>query len=136
MKKIIYLFVAVLLFSISIPLNSLARDDNKNYKITIPYTKVNGSSGKEYRSTSSKENPWKVRLDWSELGQKTKIRFWLENLYEFNVSPSVVKIVGASSTYTEAYDSASRTYVFLTAENPEFNLKTFDIQGIWDEETW
>ncbi|MFZ7825810.1 DUF2712 domain-containing protein [Priestia sp. J2] len=122
----------------SLPLITHASDTNNSYFYHIYSYQINTRDDYAYRETGSVDNPWKVRLTSSTESKDSKsiTRFWLENKKETNVSASVNKLEGDPASYMKPYSSANKTYVYLTAENNNYNLEQYSATGYWDEETW
>ncbi|MFS0646899.1 DUF2712 domain-containing protein [Siminovitchia sp. 179-K 8D1 HS] len=137
-KKFIKLsLIAIIALGVSIPLSSLASNDDIGYKFTIYSYHKNGKEKiGRYRQTKSVDNPWKVRLDSSGEGKGTITRFWIENASARNVSMSRDVKQGVGAYYTNPYAQANQTDVWLTGENNNYNGKSYTVSGVWDEETW
>ncbi|MGP7817838.1 DUF2712 domain-containing protein [Niallia sp. 01092] len=123
------------------PLVSHATDNFDNdYLFHILSYQLNTREYEEsaYRQTTSIDNPWKVQMTWSEESDSsnTITRFWLEKENETNVSAPVDKLEGDPASYVKPYSTANQTTVYLTAENNNYNLDQYLVEGIWDEETW
>lgn len=53
-----------------------------------------------------------------------------------SVSPEVFATQGLGPYYQSAYPAANQTNVNLRGKNNNYNAKTYQVYGIWDEETW
>ncbi|GIN96133.1 hypothetical protein J6TS1_20030 [Siminovitchia terrae] len=137
-NKITKIFlIAIIALGVSIPLNTLASNDNIGYSFKIYAYQQNGKEKNgRYRQTKSVDNPWKVKLNSSGEGKGTITRFWIENSSAKNVSMSRNVKQGAGAYYTNPYASANQRDVWLTGENNNYNGKSYTVSGIWDEETW
>lgn len=123
--------------ALAVSITSFASNDNKDYAFRIGAYQINGRVDEpEYRQTKYPENPWKVKMTNSEEGSRTVAQYWLENAAESNVSPTISVTEGLGPYYEDAYNTASQTNVYLTAQNNNINVKSYDVEGIWDEETW
>lgn len=138
MKKKVGLVIALSVCALLVSISSFAAgNDDKHYEFRIEAFGVNGRiASPEYRQTKYPENQWKVKMEYSEEGERTVARYWLENTAKNNVSPHVDATQGLGPYYKEAKDSASQTNVYLTAQNNNINAKSYNVSGIWDEETW
>lgn len=88
-----------------------------------------------HRQTADPGDRWKVKLSTSAEGTGTYTRFWLENYDEDNVSQTVDVKQGVGYYYRPSYNSGCKTYVWLTAENNNYNSDSYEVSGYWDEET-
>lgn len=117
-----------------------ASDDNYGFDMNVKTYQGNVRTGSRYRSTTNTNNSWKVKMtdSWecSDRGDGCITTFWLEVGDGTNVSKSVNKAENQGYTYTQAYSSASKKDVYLTAENNNYSGTTYRIKGVWDEETW
>ncbi|MCM3225964.1 DUF2712 domain-containing protein [Terribacillus saccharophilus] len=119
----------------------LASNDNHSWAFSIQPKHYNNFSDSRYRQTSSKENPWKVKLNSSGEGKGTITTFWLGSYFPEESTyarASVTRNVyqGRDATYTAAYWSANKKNVALGAENNNYSTNSYWASGIWDEETW
>ena len=71
----------------------------------------------------------------SEEGAWTYTTYWLEHYNGDNVVPSHSIRVEDGPQYYNTYSSASRSTVYLTAENNNKNDTDYFVSGVWDEET-
>lgn len=128
--------VATLTLACISSVSVFAGDGNHEFKFQIGSHWGNGSIEKgRYRSTTNPNNMWKVNLVTSGEGKGTYTDFWLENKNRDNVSGDIRAKQGAGAYYKAAYSSASKTTVYLTGENNNYNGDTYYVSGYWDEET-
>lgn len=135
-KKIIGLALAILsIATITIP-NVFAGEENDNpYGFHIDGWHNNSHSKSRERYTDDPSDRWKVKLSTTGEGKGTYTTFWLENYTGDNVSKTVDVKQGKGYYYRPSYRKGCRIYVYLTAENNNFNSTTYDVTGYWDEET-
>jgi hypothetical protein len=115
-----------------------AADENIGFSFKIGSWHKNGriaDNKARERSTTNPDNQWKVRLKSTGEGAGTISTFWLELYSERNVSPNINATQGYTVYYKSAYLNASRTWVYLTGQNNNFNSDSYYVSGIWDEET-
>lgn len=136
-KKISMTLVAIM--ALFYGLANFASASNDNYAfdtIVKPYWLENYNSGSRFRDTSHTNNPWKVNLKYSGEGEGTITEFWLENSKDVRVTKKERVKQGVGAHYFKAFDSASRTKVWLMCQNNNFAGETYRVTGYWDEETW
>ena len=123
--------------SMALPTAYAAGDDDYDFSFFIGALKANGhDSTSRYRGCNNPKNQWKVKLSNSGEGKGTKTNFWLENYNEDNVSVTVaVKEGNKNATYKPSKRSGCKIGVYLTGENNNYNGTSYDVSGIWDEET-
>ena len=135
-KKFISLLLGgILVFSAVSSINTYASDDEIAYEFIVQSAKQNSRSKPRFRQTRNTDNQWKIRLDESGEGKGTITTFWLEVKDGTNVSKAVDIKQGNSAVKVTPKETANRRDVYLTAENNNFNLKSYRAKGIWDEET-
>ncbi|MGM0807466.1 MAG: DUF2712 domain-containing protein [Bacillota bacterium] len=117
------------------PSISSAGYNEYGFEFTIKPQQGNSRSEGLYRSTTNRNDAWLVNVNHSGEGYYDFSTFWLENSGGTNVSPSRLVSEADPNLYTKAYDNASQTTVYLTAENNNYNNTTYGVNGYWDEET-
>lgn len=104
------------------------------YSGTIQPMKNNAVLGSAYRSTANSNRPWAVIMDKSTESGDKKTVFWLETSSGLNVSPDLLVIAGQGEFQGVAKSGASATHVRLTAEDNNYKLSSYYIEGSWAEE--
>lgn len=140
MKKIL-LVMTCGLFILPNFVNVHASDNSYKFNMNVKPYQGNVRTDLRYRQTSHTNNPWKVKMtdsweDYYNTNDGAITTFWLEKGNGTNVSRAINTAENKGAVYTQAYSSANKEYVHLTAENNNYNGKTYQIKGIWDEETW
>ena len=112
-------------------------DNNYEYAFKLKANYANSYSSARYRQTQNTANKWKVNLKNSTEGAGTKATFWLakDNDSYTRVSATHDVKQGSGAHYYNAYEKASQTDVRLAAENNNDSPNTYQISGVWDEET-
>ncbi|MEH7128324.1 DUF2712 domain-containing protein [Neobacillus drentensis] len=96
---------------------------------------ANSRSAPEYRSTTNRYEAWMVNVTESGEGNTAITQYWLENAGGTNVSDAFPVAEIENTKYFPAYDNASQTDVYLTAQNNNYTSDTYGVTGYWDEET-
>lgn len=114
-----------------------ASDDDVAYKFSLKANHANTYTEGRYRQTSNTSNQWKVNLQHSAEGNGTKATFWLARFNSDHTRVSGTHTIkqGSGSHYYDAYSKASKASVCLGAENNNNSPNTYQISGVWDEET-
>lgn len=128
-------FSAILGLSAVSPIAAAYEDNNVRFDFTIKAYQQNSREEGRYRGTSNVDNKWKVWMQESTEGKGTYTTFWLEHYNGDNVSPAHSIREADGPCYYSAYSSASRSTVYLTAENNNYNDTSYFVKGVWDEET-
>ncbi len=138
MKKAIQSIVVLGLLIGMFGITSFASNDNIGFNFKIL---ANGlpshSSGSRYRQTTHCDNQWKVQMTISGEGEGTVTIFSLGRVdTDKSASPMVFATQGLGPYYQSANPAANQTNVNLRGKNNNYNAKTYQVYGIWDEETW
>lgn len=138
MKKFIKGTIIVGLFVALFSISSFAANDNVGFNFKILANGVSSHcSGVRYRQTSHVDNQWKVQMTISGEGDGTITIFSLGRVdTDRRVSPMVFATQGLGPYYENAYPAGNQTNVNLRGKNNNYNAKTYQVYGIWDEETW
>lgn len=137
MKKIAgIVLTAISVATLAIPSVYAGMENDFAFKFKVGSFKRNGHCDTERnRQTADPADRWKVELTSSGEGKGTYTTFWLENYDEDNVSETVKVKQGKGYYYRPSKRSGCKTYVYLTAENNNFNSNSYEVRGYWDEET-
>ncbi|MFC6202260.1 DUF2712 domain-containing protein [Lactiplantibacillus nangangensis] len=134
-KTVSVCLLSILTFGVIGANTAYASNDNWGFRFGIQSNQANSRSGRRYRETTNVNNKWKVNMQRSGEGARTVTTYWLENAKGTNVSPSLHVKQGSGSYYSTAYSDASKKYVYLTAQNNNYNGSHYTVSGYWDEET-
>ncbi|WP_194191323.1 DUF2712 domain-containing protein [Clostridium chrysemydis] len=136
MKKIA--ITLALIGIIMIPGVANAKDNDVSFSFMIDSYKGNTNSDFRKRETVHYDNPWKVDMYSSNetSNGNSYTNYWLEKYNGSNVSATQKVQVHGGARYFDAYESACKVDVALTAENNNYNNSRYKVTGIWDEETW
>lgn len=113
---------------------ALASNDNVGYSFTLKANYGNTYSSERYRQTENTANKWKVNMSYTSEGTGKIATYWLDKSGT-QVSNTVDVKQGGGSYYRSAYQTASKSYVRLAAENNNYTSNTYTVSGYWDEET-
>lgn len=127
---------AIAIITVAAPASFAAQNNEYGFSFNIKANQGNTRSVGRSRTTN---HMWMVNAKTTnESGSVfhvgTKTTFWLENKGGTNVSPSTDVVVGNGAYYQQGYDN-SKTTVYLTAQNNNYNSNTYYVHGVWDEET-
>lgn len=128
-------FAAFLALSAVSPIAAAYEDNDVKYHFNIGTYQSNSRSSGRYRETTNTENKWKVKMTYTNEGEGTYTTYWLEHYNGDNVSPAHTIRIADGTKYYSAWSSASKSTVYLTAENNNNNNITYTVKGYWDEET-
>ena len=128
-------FAAILGLSAVSPIAAAYEDNDVGYQFHILNQQQNSRDTGRYRGTTDVNNAWKVWMQRSEEGAWTYTTYWLEHYNGDNVAASHSIRVEDGPQYYNTYSSASRSTVYLTAENNNKNETDYFVSGVWDEET-
>lgn len=117
---------------------AFASEDHDYFNYTIKANQANTrTDAPRERTTTDIHNKWMTQVtDSNENGGYTYTTFWLEGYDGTNVSPSMKVLEGDDEYTSDAYSSASKRYVYLTAQNNNDNDDVYTAEGYWDEEGW
>ena len=137
MKRVLGMALSIVsIASFAIPSVYAGAENDFAYKFRVGSYCSNGQCNTERnRQTGDSADRWKVKLDTSGEGKGTITTFWLENYDGDNVSQTVNVKQGKGYYYRPSYRSGCKIYVWLTAENNNFNGTSYEVSGYWDEET-
>ena len=128
-------FAAFLALSAVSPIAAAYEDNDVDYQFHILKQQQNSRKTGRYCGTADVNNAWKVWMKRSEEGAWTYTTYWLEHYNGDTVAPSHSIRVEDGPQYYNTYSSASRSTVYLTAENNNKNDTDYFVSGVWDEET-
>lgn len=134
-SKCILVISSFVLVALSGTLVASASNDNIGFKFRIMTYQMNSNTAGRYRQTTNPDNKWKVNLLKSGEGKGTITTFFLENDFGLNLSKGHQVKQGSGNHYYSAYANASKKYIFLSAENNNWNNNSYMVSGNWDEET-
>lgn len=140
-KGLVLALLATMILVFAASNSAYASNDNYKFAIKVrDHWKNAYASPGRFRDTVTPENPWKVKMTWSEEGggniRGTLTDFWIEDRDENSVSKKISVKEGKGPYYTPAWYNAGNKKVWLTAENNNFDGDIYDVTGYWDEETW
>nr|WP_309100370.1 DUF2712 domain-containing protein [Fredinandcohnia onubensis] len=110
-----------------------ASNDNIGFSFSLKPYHGNTYTDSRYRQTTNTKNQWKVNYAYSSEGKGTVATFWLDKSGT-RVSDTN-NITQGTTEYTDAFSTASQSYVRLGAENNNYSANSYSISGYWDEET-
>ncbi|MFY9197775.1 MAG: DUF2712 domain-containing protein [Acutalibacteraceae bacterium] len=130
--------VSIIMASLSIPAFAYV-DDSYGYNFYIqPYLANTYWNDVKFRETYDNQNAWKVQLAYSEEGNGTITRFWIEKANTGKSSPASEYYLikqGGTVYYKPATNAGDHTNVKLAAENNNNVPRGYQVSGVWDEET-
>lgn len=137
-QKLIAIAVCVFAFASMFATYALAsteQDYSFIFRIQGSYHNAQNPTGL-YRNTNVNTNAWKVRLDYSEEGNKTITTFWLELKDGTNASEAYAIKQGDPARYKPANDKGDYATVYLTGENNSYLASDqYTVSGIWEPDT-